>query len=70
MFILHSINWVNSCSFLGGFSAHGLYWMASILQKIWSDVWQITTQRSVSGEAGIEVFTFGLFGVLFVLYVI
>jgi hypothetical protein len=38
--------------------------MVSILRKIWSDVWQITTQRSGSGEAGIEVITFGLSGVL------
>ena len=39
--------------------------MASILRKIWSDVGRITTRRSGSGEAGIEVITFGLSGVLF-----
>ena len=43
---------------------HGLYLMVSILRKIWFDAWQITTQRSGSGEVGIEVITFGLFGVL------
>ena len=58
------INCVTSCSFLGDFSGHGLYLMASSLQKIWSDAWRITTQRLGSGEAGIEVITFGLSGVL------
>ena len=43
---------------------HGLYLMASILRKIWSDVWQIITRRLGSGEVGIEVITFGLSGVL------
>ena len=43
---------------------HGLYLMALILRKTWSDVWQITTQRLGSGEAGIEAITFGLSGVL------
>ena len=43
---------------------HGRCLMASILQKTWCDVWQITIQRLGSGGAGIEVITFGLSGVL------
>jgi hypothetical protein len=68
--LLYSIDCVTSCSFLGDFSGRGLYLMASILRKIWSDVWQITTQRSGSGEAGIEVITFGLSGVLLCFFLV
>ena len=49
---------------------HGLYLTTSILQKTWSDVWRITTQRSGSGEAGIEVIIFGLSGALLLLFFI
>ena len=61
---LPNIDYVNSYSFPGDFSVRGLCLMELILQKIWSDAWQIIIQRLGSGEAGIEVITFGLSGVL------